>query len=269
MDVRPSLFALPLVALVAALVMPRVALAQEFRIETDVYVGDEEAPSSHTVTLFEKSAVYEFVDKPEQVIVYRQTNEDRLGQFILLDPATKRRTEIDVARVSKLMEKLTGWAAKQDDLLLKFSAKPDFKESFDDATGSLTLANKEWTYRVATYAPENGEANRDALQRYRAFTDRYAELTSMLYSSPPPGPRLVLNAALAAHNVVPVEIRRTIGGDEKNIVRAVHIFTWRLARSDRSRLDETQKQLASYEKVENEAFIAARTKQDAVRGQSK
>lgn len=268
MEVRPKLFALSLLAL-AALAAPRVAVSQEFRIETEVFVGDAEEPASKTTTLFEKSAVYEFVDQPEQVIVYRKTGVDQPGQFILLDPATKRRTEIDVARVSKLMEKLSGWAAEQKDPLLKFSAKPEFKETFDEATGSLTMANEEWTYRVATYAPESGEANAEALQRYRAFTDRYAELTSMLYSSPPPGPRFALNAALANHNVVPVEIRRTIGGDEKNIVRAVHMFTWRLSRSDRSRLDEAQKKLASYEKVENEAFIAARTKQDAVRGQSK
>ena len=52
-------------------------------------------------------------------------------------------------------------------------------------------------------------------------------------------------------------------------MRAVHLFSWRLSRDDRARLDEAQKQLASYEKVDNKAFIAARAKQDAVRGQSK
>ena len=81
--------------------------------------------------------------------------------------------------------------------------------------------------------------------------------------------RQALNAALSQHGVVPVEIRRTIGGDEKNVVRAVHLFTWRLSKDDRTRLDDAQQRLANYQKVENEAFIAALAKQDAVRRQSK
>lgn len=264
MEVRFARMACALLSAAIACSMHHAA-AQEFRIETEVFVGDAEEPSSRTVTLFEKSAVYEFVDDPDQVIVYRQTTNDSPGQFILLDPATERRTEIDVERVAKLMEKLSGWAAEQKDSLLQFSAKPKFKEAFDPATGALTLSNPQWSYSVATVAADDGSA----LERYRAFTDRYAELTAMLHSSPPPGPRLALNAALARHGVVPVEIRRTIGGDEKNVVRAVHLFSWRLSRADRQRLDEAQKQLANYKKVENEAFIAARVKQDAVRGQSK
>jgi hypothetical protein len=251
-----------LLAVVACFVSP--SSGQEFRIETDVYVGEESEPVSHTVTLFEKSAVYEFVSKPEQTIVYRKTAEDRGAQFILLDPETQRRTHIDVERVAALMKKLAQWAGEQKDPMLKFSARPQFEETFDADSGALTMANPEWTYRVATVPAAPAE-----LARYRDFTDRYAELTTMLYGSPPPGPRLALNAALANHGVAPVEIRRTIGGDEKNEVRAVHFFSWRLSRDDRARLDEAYKQLASFEKVENEAFLAARAKQDAVRGQSR
>lgn len=252
-------------SLLTLLLAVRGAAAQEFRIETTVYVGGEEQPVSHTTTLFENSAVYEFVDDPEQVIVYRHASGgDDSGVFILLDPATERRTEIDAARVARLMDKLSGWAATQDDELLKFSAKPEFVETFDPETGSMTLANAEWTYRVATVEAESATA----LERYRKFTDCYAQLTAMLHASPPPGPRLALNAALAKHKVVPVEIRRTIAGDEKNVVRAVHEFSWRLSKDDRARLDEAQKKLASYRKVENSDFIAARIDKATVRGQS-
>jgi hypothetical protein len=105
-----SLLAVPAL-LIASLCVARPAAAQEFRIETFVYVSDAEEAASHTVTVFEKSAVYEFVDAPEQVIVYRTAAEGGAGQFILLDPATKRRTDVDVARVEKLMEKMSRWAA--------------------------------------------------------------------------------------------------------------------------------------------------------------
>jgi hypothetical protein len=149
--------------------------------------------------------------------------------------------------------------------LLRFSAAPSFSESFDADKGQLTLASPEWTYRVATISAENP----DALQRYQEFTDRFAELTSMLHNSPPPGPRQALNAALVKHGVVPVEIQRTMGDDEDSMVRATHLFSWRLSRDDRSRLDEAQTYLANFKKVDNEKFITARGKQETVvRGQS-
>ncbi|MBL9164712.1 MAG: hypothetical protein JNL18_18430 [Planctomycetaceae bacterium] len=242
-----------------------VAMGQEFRIETEVYVGEEPEPVSHTVTLFEKAAVYEFMDNPQQIIVYRQGQEGKSGQFILLDTVRERRTDVEVDRVEKLMHKMTDWAAEHKDPLLKFAAKPTFEESFDAETGSLTLANKEWTYRAATIKAEDTAK----LNRYREFTDRYAELSAMMFNSPPPGPRLALDAAFARHGVVPVEIKRTLGGDEKNVVKATHMFYWQLSREDRRRLDEAQAHLANFKKVDNEQFIAAKTGKDVVRGQSK
>lgn len=239
--------------------------AQEFRIETEIYVGEQTEPVSHTVTLFEKGAVYEFMDNPQQVIVYRQGGEGRTGQFILLDTVRERRTDVEVDRVEKLMHKMTEWASSHKDPLLKFAAKPTFEESFDVESGSLTLAHKEWTYRAATIKATDAAS----LTRYREFTDRYAELSAMMFNSPPPGPRLALNAALAKHGVVPVEIQRSLGGDEKNAVRATHLFSWRLSREDRTRLDDAQAHLANYKKVDNEQFIASRLGKDVVRGQSK
>lgn len=241
------------------------AVGQEFRIETEIYIGEETEPVSHTVTLFERGAVYEFIDKPQQIIVYRQGQEGKAGQFILLDPVRERRTDVEVDRVEKLMQKMTEWASTHKDPLLKFAAKPSFEENFDLESGILTMANKEWTYRAATI--KAGDAA--TLARYRDFTDRYAELSAMMFNSPPPGPRLALDAALAKHGVVPVEIKRTLGGDEKNVVKATHMFYWQLTRADRKRLDEAQAHLANYKKVGNEQFIAARTGKDVVRGQSK
>jgi hypothetical protein len=164
------------------------------------------------------------------------------------------------------MEKLTRWAATQKDPLMQFHAAPSFEEQFDAEGRRLTLTSPQWTYRVATIAADDELA----LKRYQEFTDRYAELTAMLHNSPPPGPRQVLDAALAKHGVVPVEIQRTTGGDDKNAVRTTHLFSWRLSREDRSRLDEAQAFLANFKKVDNQEFIAVRGKDNTVvRGQSR
>src|SRR5262245_58405219 len=125
MNVRlVGLLCVPTISFAASVCPALLAAAQEFRIETEVYVGDATEPASRTITLFEESAVYEFIDSPPQVIIYHEGNDDHGAQFILLDPASKRRTDVDVKRIERLMGKLTKWAAEQDNELLKFAADP-------------------------------------------------------------------------------------------------------------------------------------------------
>lgn len=256
----------PLVMLACLTVIhPAPGTAQEMRIETYVYGGDEAAePLSHTVTLFDKNTVYDFVDNPQQIAIFRAPTPGSGGQFILLDVASARRTEVSTERIEGLMEKLTQWAGEQKDPLLKFSAAPKFKENFDRTTGTLTLTSDLWDYNVATVPADDISM----LARYREFTDWYTRLNTMINSSPPPGPRLELNSSLEKYGVMPVEIRRTLKSN-KSTLKATHLFSWRLSRDDRARLDEAKKYLASFKKVANEEFIAVRgTTSDVVRGQS-
>ncbi len=245
---------------------PQVNLtAQELRIETEIFGEEEEdKPLSHTITMFDKNTVYDFVDNPDQIAIFRAPTSGSGGQFILLDVGSARRTEVSTERISGLMEKLSRWAAEQKDPLLKFSAAPKFKESFDRETGMLTLTSDLWEYNVATVPADNAPM----LARYREFTDWYTRLNTMMHSTPPPGPRLELNSALEKHAVLPVEIRRTLKSNNSTL-RATHLFTWRLSREDRARLDEARKFLASFKKVGNEEFIAAKaSSEQIVRGQS-
>lgn len=237
---------------------------QEMRIETDVYVGDETESKSHHVTLFNSGAVYDFAEKPAQITVFRPPSATRPGQFILLDLESRRRTEMSTDRVEALMTKLSKWAADQDNQLLQFSAEPEFEESFDESSGVLTLKHTLWDYTVVTVPAEDKEK----LSRYRDFTDWYSRLHAMLQGTPPPGPRLELNAALERHGVVPVEIRRTVDSAKKQL-RATHLFSWRLSRADLARLDEARNFLTSFQKVDNKDFLAGRVGKGIVRGQSR
>lgn len=269
---RPALLA-SAVALLGGL--PLSTIAQEFRIETEIYVGDETVPASRTVTLFEESAVYDFTEDQSQVVVYRRSASQEKGQFILLDSATEQRTDVDVGRVESFVKKIEKFVRNQEDEqaseLMKFCAQPVFEESFDEETGELLLKHDLWTYRAATVQVES----KGALQRFREFTDNYARLNTILYPNlnnlPLPGPRLSLNRALSLHQVVPVEIRRTIKNAETQQVRASHLFSWRLSREDRARLDEVRRDLANYKKVDNKTFLTTgvRGGQKVVRGQSK
>jgi hypothetical protein len=90
MDARRLSFALAIFStLLAGAAHCDLGMAQEFRIETTVYIGDAEEPASRSVTLFEKSAVYEFLENPEQIFVYREVSDEHPAQFILLNGAQK------------------------------------------------------------------------------------------------------------------------------------------------------------------------------------
>ena len=262
---RPHFQFLAAICLTAVLpcVLSSPTYAQQLRIETSVFEEDKVEPLSEAVTLFDSTAVYHFMKNPSQVIIYRSATANRDGQFIILDKQSKQRTDISTKRIEALMDKLTKWAGEQEDTMLKFSAQPVFEESFDEESGLLTLKNPAWNYTVATVPAEDDQA----LAKYREFTDWFSRLNSMLHSTPPPGARLKLNKSLVERGVVPVEIRRRMESQEIPL-RATHLFAWRLSREDRQRIDETQRQLASFKKVDNATFIANRKDETVVRGQS-
>jgi hypothetical protein len=226
--------------------------AEGFRIETKIYVGDEEEPVSQTTTLFLEGAVYDFLEQPAQIAVFRHPTGGKPGRFILLAPDERIQTEITTDQLAGAMTKLRTWAARQNDPFLRFAADPQFKESFDAGNGQLVLASHLENYTVATSRPEHAER----LAEYREFLDWYTRLNTLVIAGPPPEPRLRLNEALARHEVVPLQVELKRAG-EKDPLRAEHKFTWRLSRADQDRIEGVRASLASYRAVNNSEFQRA------------
>ena len=235
--------------LVACLVVAVSTHGESFRIETKIYVGEQEEPTSETMTLFEGGVVYDFLAAPKQIAVFRKPSADRPGRFILLDPQREFRTELDTERIDRALTKIRDWASEQPDPMLRFAAAPEFEESYTAESGELVLASHLQTYRVATSVADKPAA----LAEYREFLDWYSRLNA-LHRGLPPEPRLALNAALTRHAVVPVSVELTRAGDREPI-RAEHDFTWRLSQDDRGRIDEVREAMANYRQVSNEIFV--------------
>lgn len=233
-----------------SVVTPAALTAEEFRIETKIYVDDEQQPISETTTLFLDGVVYDFLAEPQQIAVFRKPGGGKPGRFILLDPERRLRTELTTHQLSGAMDKLRTWAAGQKDPFLRFAANPQFEESFEAESGKLVLASYLESYTVQTAPADNIEA----MAEYREFLDWYAQLNTLLQAGPPPDPRLRLNSALARHRVVPVQVELTRAG-EKTPLRAEHDFTWRLSQDDRERIDDACDALASYRSVSNREFL--------------
>ena len=224
--------------------------AEDFRIQTKIYVGDAEQPVSETTTLFLDGVVYDFLETPEQIAVFKKPSAGKPGRFILLDPVHRTRTEFTTDQVDGAITKLRSWAARQSDPFLEFAANPTFEESFDSKSGQLVLASHFENYTVATSPAEHQQS----LAEYREFLDWYAQLNTLLSAGPPPEPRLRLNAALAKHGVVPTKVELSRAG-ESEPMRAEHEFTWRLSREDVERIDDVRASLAAYRSVPNEAYL--------------
>ncbi|MEX0641797.1 MAG: hypothetical protein WD468_03805 [Pirellulales bacterium] len=250
--VRALFFGTTLIAAVTAV------RAEDFRIETKIYIGDAKEPASEATTLFVGKAVYDFIAEPEQVAVFRQPVAGKPGRFILLDPVHNIKTEVSTAQLAGAMEKLRTWAGRQTDPFLQFAANPQFKESFESGSGKLVLASHVESYSVTTRRAEHPQA----LAEYREFLDWSTRLNTLLSAGPPPEPRLRLNESLDRHKVIPLKVELTHNG-EKEPIRAEHQFIWRLSNDDRARINDVGTSLSSYRPVLNEEFLQATRTNDA------
>ncbi len=225
-----------------------VCLADDFRIETKVFVGKDKSPVSQTTTLFKAGYVYDYLSSPsnpEQVAVFDKQH----GRFILLDRTRKLKTEIKSENVLAFVEKCQALAAKSSNAFLKFAADPEFETDFS-ADGELTLSSQFINYRLQTQ-PANTPA---AAQQYREFSDWYARFNAMSNpESTPPFPRLVVNEELASRGLVPTEVQLTISAPGKIgrtvSIRSEHHVSWRLLKKDEEKIAETANHLATFKSV--------------------
>ncbi len=227
------------------------ASAVDFRIETKVYSGNEELPITQNTTLVQSGVVYDFLESPKRVAIFRRSRGNQPGTFLLIDPMRSVKTEITADRIDTAIEKLRTWSRTQRDPLLVFAADPVFIEAFDMETGALSLKSEPMTYRLSTVAVERTEV----WPALRDYFDEYAKLNCLLSSSTmPPIPRLQVNNSLEKHNVVPEEVTLTIAGNDATRLRAEHVFTWRLSKDDRARISLVGEQLVSFRSVSNAEF---------------
>jgi hypothetical protein len=165
-------------ALVLVCISASLSRADDFRIETKVFVGKDKNPVTQTTTLFRAGYVYDYLTTPEQVAVFDKQH----GRFILLDPVSKRKTEIKTGEVLSFTRQCQAMASKSSNAFLKFAADPEFETDFSD-DGELTLVSDYINYKLATEPASTPEA----AEQYREFSDWYARFNAMVNpeSTPP------------------------------------------------------------------------------------
>jgi hypothetical protein len=227
--------------------------AQDFRVDTDVFVGEEKEPIAETQTIFSGGRVYDFLlgNAPEITIF-----DPGHGRFTLLDPGRKLQCTIANQELLEYVLELNKAAIAQKVPLFVAAADPQF-EVKSEATGEgqaawtkVTLESKLITYTATGKEP----AQATTADSFKQFADWYARLNAVRGGGGlPPGARLALNRELAERRLLPDEIVRVTNQPglrgKKLEVRSRHLFNWILSVADRQKIEQAGDHLANFQAV--------------------
>lgn len=228
------------------------AAVEDFRVENQVFFGDREEPDSRSTTIFHNGVVYDYLDKPPEVIVLDQQR----GRFVLLDMGRRVRAELTTHEVAAFTEQLQRRAKAQADPFIQFLAAPKFHEQFDQPSAELTLSSPWMTYRLLLVDAQSRAISR----QYREFSDWYARLNTLLSpGSRPPFARLLVNAALAKREAIAREVHLTLtpekGFPPKRItMHSRHRLARRLVEADLDRVAQTRQFMEIFKPVTFEQY---------------
>lgn len=237
--------------------------AQDFRIDTEIFIGDDKEPAAETLTIFSQGMIYDFLlTEPAEMTVLDTVR----GRFTLLDPARRVKCGLGTQEVLDQTFALATHAAQSRDALFAFAAKPEFEtkveefEEYGQPRTRITLTGKPLSYVVIGREPEKPEA----VAAFRYFADEFAQLNSLRAGNLPAGARLEVNKALADRRLIPLEVTRTIPATNplgrEIVVKSRHLVNWTLSGEDRKKIDRAGTGLAEFSAVSFEEYRASAAK---------
>lgn len=248
------------------LCLPSATLwGQEFRMDTDVFVGKEKEPIAQTLTIFTGSRVYDFMlTQPREIVVW----DSQRGTFTLLDEEQKRKAVVTSHEVIDYAFAVKTQANEQPESLFAFASNPKFTESAEEIQdNSLTLTrvvldSPQLRYEAKGQQPKFPQA----VKEYNLFATWYARLNATRPGNLPPEARIALNRALADRGLIPIEVLRTITasgriGNKKLELRSHHLVNWTLSGEDQKKMERADDAMAKFSLVSFDEYTkpAAKT----------
>jgi len=252
--------------------LPAIAPAQEFRVDTELFVNQEKAPALEMLTIFEGGQIYDFqLTEPRETTIF----DLQRGRITLLDESRQVKATITTQELLDFCLALETHAAQEKDRLFAFCAAPQFEttdkpmERNGQALTELRLSAKPLIYVAEGLRPQKPEC----VKAYRQFADWCARLNATR-GNLPAGARLVLNQELAEREMLPLEITRTIPaggplGKKKLELRSEHRVNWALAGQDRKKIELAGNMLATFQLISFDEYRGASTKPAAAKSASR
>ena len=220
----------------------RPGRAQEFRMETDVFVEDAKEPVGETLTIFSNGLVYDFLLTGIEEITLFDRKRSRL---VLMDTQRKVKTVLTMEDIVTFVANMKAQLSDDQRGYLVSEANSAVIEE----DGWLKVATERVVYRAECIKPRD----KSTALEYQEFADWYARLNAMRGSFPP-FLRIHLNSEIAKRGLIPKTIERTVHDDNiltgrKQVVRSHHLANWRLSKTDRKRIDTAGTYLTTYPTV--------------------
>lgn len=184
--------------------------AQQFRIETQIYIGAEAETASENTTLFAGGLVFDVQQKGGQTHEVAILDPQH-RKIILLDRFRQVKLELDEIQLIKMADSLRKQTSTNK--AAGFLVNDRFEENVDLDNGTATLTSPLIKYTVTGRRPSDVRM----LPQYNQFIDYF---TRMKFSDPhafPPFPRLRLNETLSKLGWIPTEV--TIDIDENMLFK--------------------------------------------------
>lgn len=224
--------------------------AQEFRIDSQIYVDSSKLPVSQNVTLFSQQLVYDFQmsdqaqPKPVETVIF----DTRRRMMVLLDIKRKIRLEIPELRLITILESVRKNTLEEP--RSSFLVNDSFKENNDWSTGWVTLESPSITYRYKGSHPKNAEI----LPLYFDFLDNFTRLHATDPTKIPPFARLKLNSSIRRVGWMPTEVKVTVKPNslfQKGLeARSTHALVNQLSKLDHQRIAEAKQQWLNFKAVD-------------------
>ncbi len=239
-------------AVLLVLTLSGPTTGQSFRVETDVFSGDQQQPIAEFLTLFHNGVIYDYQFTEPRIVTVFDISRNR---FLLLDPRSRTKAELSTAQIESFHQQVRAVMAGRDEPFFN----PQFQYEYDEQQHVHRLSNERCTYQARGIKPDVPEA----VNQYRAFADWYAQLSAMHPGSVPPYGRLELNRVLAERGQVPEFVERTISiarvfPSKQYTIRTQQLYTWLLSEQDHRRIRQTGDDMASFRAVSPDQFFRPR-----------
>jgi len=247
-SIRIARLLLTLLALVICLTGVPVerVLAQQLRIESNVYREGRKEPVATTLTLIDNGFVYDFSLDPIQpdteleVAIYDYNRKS----INLLDCQRQVRLTLEQFEILKMMEEQRAQLSQNPDL--EFLVAPQFTEQTDIASGTVSLEHPQVSYKATCEKPKD----MTALPIYYDAVDHLTRLASSDPERLPPFPRLALNQTIRKYNLMPTQIEMKLASEgllQRDLqMRSEHTTIWQLSTQDQQRIEQAKRKYMTY-----------------------
>lgn len=217
-----------------------------FRVETDIFAGNEAKPAQQSLSLFSESRVIDVsFAEPDQITIVDFAN----NKITLAHLGLKQKTAIDTGELMRYLESARAQAANSELLSVSLAGADKITRE-----GQRVAVGDDALRYVATLQQPPNQQMADS---YARAADALALLNGWR-TGIPPFARLRLNRFIAEQKSLPEEISRLTQRDSQTDTVRCRLHTnWQLSSDDQRRIAEIDRSLGSCKTVLPHEYFAA------------